>query len=66
MNEDAHKQKQWIEKRIEKILKTADMVKYNAPYVTGLAETIKRDTRKLRKYLAEMGKEEKYDESKKF
>lgn len=50
-------QKQWIEKRIVKIIHTADMVKDNAPYVSGLAETIKRDVRKLKKFLLDVDKE---------
>ena len=52
-------QKEWVEKRIEKIINIADMVKFSAPYVTGLAETIKRDIRKLRKYLAEIDNDHK-------
>lgn len=54
-------QKEWIEKRIEKIIHTADTVKFSAPYITGLAETIKRDIRKLKQYLMEIDNEQKID-----
>ena len=55
-------QKEWIEKRIEKIIRTADTVKYSAPYVTGLVETIKRDIRKLRKFLLDVYEEKVKEE----